>query len=337
MANTTTKDTNEATAQTPPNGQRDALALPPQPAAMLLGSDAFRVGLEPASLNDAYRLAEMIATTRICGVETPEDALVRMLTGRSLGLSTMQSLRGVYVVKGRPSLDASLMQALCMKSPVCEYFECVSTDENQATYKTRRKGRPERVLQFTIEDARRQGLVERGKDDDAKSANNYVKIPKEMLRARCKSSLARLEYPDLMFGMYSREELEAGVDDDGGEPLGDVQKRMREQEIEVELIQAPIRTAPRDYEKEALTLIDRIHAAKSRQARAEVRVAIEAWDGVEPYLSRVKDAYNNSKPTANTGNVEAGAQNIAHPTGVATGAAPLPEGNLFTRPEAPKK
>jgi hypothetical protein len=324
MANTTTKD--PITAEAPAtSGNGHALALPAQPSPLLLGSDAFRVGLEPSTLNDAYRLAEMIATTRICGVESPEDALVRMMTGRSLGLSTMQSLRGVYVVKGRPSLDASLMQALCMKSPVCEYFECVSTDETQATYKTKRKGRPERVLQFTIEDAQRQGLVERGKDDDAKAANNYVKIPKEMLRARCKSSLARLEYPDLMFGMYSREELEAGVDDGESGDFADVQKRMREQEIEVEIVQTPVRAAPRDYEKEALTLIDRIHAARSRQAREEVRLAIEAWDGVEPHLSRVKEAYNATRR-----NAQAAPDAPKGPTGATgSGPAPMPTGNLF--------
>ena len=32
-------------------------------------------------------------------------------------------------------------------------------------------------------------------------------IPKQMLRASCKSELARLEYPDLLAGLYTPEEL----------------------------------------------------------------------------------------------------------------------------------
>lgn len=325
MANTTTKD-GTATQLAVATQQQQ------QPAPMVLGSDAFRAGLEPATLNDAYALAQMVAATRICGVETPEDALMRILTGRSLGLSTMQALRGVYVVKGRPSLDASLMQALCMKSAVCEYFECVSTDETQATYRTKRRGRPERTYTFTIQDADRQGLVDRGKDDDAKLANNYGKIPREMLRARCKSTLARLEYPDLMFGMYSREELESGADDGGAD---DVERRIRDQERSVEVEVVQIQAAARDYAGEAAALIERIQGAKSRQARAEVRAAIEAWDGIEPHLSRVREAYNASKPQPTAQPGSAPEMTAAAPVTTAANPAPVPTGNLFTGERKP--
>ena len=34
-----------------------------------------------------------------------------------------------------------------------------------------------------------------------------MKMPKQMLRARAKSELARLEYPDLLAGLYTPEEL----------------------------------------------------------------------------------------------------------------------------------
>lgn len=317
-----------------PAGPNESLAtIPTGGSPIVIGSDAYRGGLEPTNLNDAYQLAQMIAQTGICGVTSPEDALTRILTGRGLGLSAMQSLRGVYVVKGRPSLDASLMQALCMKSPICEYFECVSTDETQATYRTKRVGRPERVLTFTIEDAARQGLVGRGDDAAAKDANNYAKIPKEMLRARAKSSLARLEYPDLMFGMYSREELISGADaEDVTDSLHHTadQIKKREREIEVEIIRdkpAAVYAAPRDYAGEAEAFKVRIRAATTRQARAEVRDALQKWDGVEPFRGELERLYNETRPTKAT---------AAAPDAQTVAPAVVGDGNLFAGKEPAK-
>lgn len=305
---------------------RQALAPLPTHAPMMLGSDAYRVGLEPTTLHEAYKLAELIASTRICGVESAEDALVRMLTGRSLGLSTMQSLRGVYNVKGRPSLDASLMQALCLQSPLCEYFDLVSSDETQATYKTKRKGRAERQHTFTIADADKQGLVERGRNDDGSSANNYVRMPKQMLRARCKSELARIEYSDLMFGMYSREELEAGMADGD---IEDAAARIRREEgdIEVEIVPSPVQAAKRDYAAEAEELIAKARGASSRTELAAVRQAFEAWDGVEPHRSKVAAAYNEAKAALR----KSPAADAAATTTSASAPAAMPDGNLFDK------
>ncbi len=120
---------NTAPTPAPTNGAPVATATPgtmplPMPSAAapmvlaasqsLLAGDAFRMALEPTTLEQAFNIAGIIATCRICGCETTEDALVRIMTGRSLGLTTMQSLRGVYVVNGRPGLDATLMHAICI-------------------------------------------------------------------------------------------------------------------------------------------------------------------------------------------------------------------------------
>lgn len=298
------------------------------PVAMVLGNDAFRVGLEPTTLNDAMVLADLIASTGICGVSTAADALVRMLTGRGLGLSTMQSLRGVYIVKGKPSLDAALMQAICLKSSICDYFVFVSGDDKQATYKTRRKGSDERVLSFTLEDAQKQGLLEKGKDEDAKSQNNWVRMPKQMLRARAKSELARLEYPDLLYGMYSREELEATEEEEREWTPGptDGSGSSARGAIDAEFVDSRVNAARRDWNAEANALKARIAAATSRQARAEVRDAVKAWDAPEPFMGQVKEAYNESVKTKATNEAPAAAPPAV---GTATNPSAIPEGGLF--------
>lgn len=318
------------TNNSPPPG---ALALSqPTTSAMVLGSDAYRGALEPTSLDEAWKIAETMATIRYCGVESSAEALGRIMTGRGLGLSAMQSMRGIYAVHGRPGIDAALMQALCLQSPLCEYFRFVpeESDDDRATYVAKRRGDPEVKHTFTIQDAERMGVVDRGTDAKAKSDNNWVKVRKAMLRARAKSELARIVFPDLIFGMYSREELEAGFADVPG-------ANVDPNELAGEIISAedandhaPVQAAKRDYAAEAEALKAKIADAKTRADRAAVRAAIEVWDGVEPFRAQVTEAYNASRKAATTAAEPAPGTSAAQP-------APMPEGNLFTNASAPKE
>lgn len=326
-----------------PNSNESNLAAVPAPAAptpaappaMVLGNDEFRVSLEPKSLAEAFSLAQVIAKTRICGVESMEDAMVRILTGRSLGLSSMQSLRTIYVVEGRPSLDASAMHAICLRSPLCEYFDFIEGDETHATFKTKRRGRPERAFTYTIEDARRQGLLDKGSTDEKKEKNNWNRMPKQMLRARAKSELARIEYPDLLFGMYSREEL---IDMVGVEEAEEIEARIAAvrattpREIEVEIVETPVRAAPRDFDREVAELKARIKAATTKQSLAEARDAIAKWDGPDEQKKAIGDAYSQHL-------VELQAAREAKKTAATSPASPspMPEGNLFDQTKGETK
>ena len=46
-----------------------------------------------------------------------------------------------------------------------------------------------------------------------KKPSPWHTMPDKMLRARAKSELARLEYPDLLAGLYTPEELRDANDD----------------------------------------------------------------------------------------------------------------------------
>ena len=253
------------------NGQSTALATT---------ESSYRRQLEPQSLDALYKVAAEIAKIGLCGVASPQEALARMVAGRELGLSMMQSLRGVYLVEGRPSLDASLMQAIAEQQTECEYFECVESTDRVATYVTKKRGRPEQRYSFSIEDAQRAGLLDRGKDP---SKNNWNKHPRDMLRARAKSGLARMAYPGALFGMYSREELA-----DGDTIV------IHQEPIRIETPAQVVQTKARDTEAECLELEERIRSATTRESRATVRKAIEAFasDVGEPLASRVKALYN---------------------------------------------
>ena len=112
----------------------------------------------------------------------------------------MASLRSVHLIKGKHCLSADLMVALVLKSGKADYFRMVESTDELATFETMRKGEPEPTrLSFTMEQAQKAGLVQPN--------GNWHKYRSQMLRARAKSELARLVYPDLLAGLYTPEEL----------------------------------------------------------------------------------------------------------------------------------
>ena len=142
---------------------REVTAAGPKPA----------LGLVPRDVGEAYRLAQAFAQSGMFAVRSPEACLVILMTGMELGLGPAQSLRSIFVVEGKPTLSAQLMVALCKsRRDVCEYFTCVESTDQGATYETKRVGepRPQRMA-FTMEDAKRAQVVGKG---------NWSKFPAAM-------------------------------------------------------------------------------------------------------------------------------------------------------------
>lgn len=155
---------------------------------------------EPRGVEDAYRLAQYLAKSgTLGGVRTPENVLAVMIAGAELGVRSMQALRSIYIIDGKPTLSADLMLALCKRSPVCRYFRLVETSSQKASYETLRSGDPgPTTMGYTWDQAVRAELVRK---------DNWKKHPEAMLRARCITALARAVYPDLFMGVYDPEEL----------------------------------------------------------------------------------------------------------------------------------
>lgn len=174
-----------------------ALTVVPEAA---LAAQPASLGFEPATLDDAWRLAKLVVASGLApkAVRTPEAAIVMILTGRELGLTAMQSIRSIHVVEGKPLLSADLMLALCLRLPTCEMFSCIETTDAVASFTAKRRGQPETRLSFSIEQARNAGLS--GKD-------NWKKYPAAMLRARAIAALARLVFPDAFVGVYEEDEI----------------------------------------------------------------------------------------------------------------------------------
>jgi hypothetical protein len=160
---------------------------------------------EPTSLDEGFRMAKILVDSGLTprGVDTPQKAFLIMAQGRELGLSTMQALGNIYVVEGKVSLSSDLMAAMVLKSPICEYLRVVEMTAERATYSAKRKGGAEFRFSFSWEDATRAGLTGRA---------TYKANPADMLRHRALSKCVRAVFPDVVSGLYTRDEVEDVID-----------------------------------------------------------------------------------------------------------------------------
>ena len=152
---------------------------------------------------DLERIAKMAAASGMCTVRKWEEAAYLLATGYELGLSPMQSLRGIYVVNGKPVLSADLLVAVVRRSGLCESWHVIESTDERCSITTRRKGEPEAATRtWTMADAKRAQIT--GKPI-------WSQYPRTMLRHRCASDLARDVYPDVILSLYDPEELGAGA------------------------------------------------------------------------------------------------------------------------------
>lgn len=166
----------------------------------------------PTNFDQAIRIAEAFAKSgMLAGFATKEQVLLVMAVGAELGIPATTALRSIHIISGKPVMSADLMAARVLASPACEYFRCVESTDEVATYETKRRGNPAVRQSFTAADARRAGLI--------KGGSNHEKYPRVMLRHRAAAELARLVYPDVILGLYVDGEIPEPRNGTDVEPL----------------------------------------------------------------------------------------------------------------------
>lgn len=131
-------------------------------------------------------------------IQTVEQAITIIMTGRELGLGLMESLRSINVIQGKPCLSAQLMLALCQRTGELSDMKVEETAGKCVTTITR-KGRSPYTYSFSMEDAKALKL-------DTK--DNWIKQPKTMLRWRSLSGNLRVTFADAICGIYTDDEAE---------------------------------------------------------------------------------------------------------------------------------
>lgn len=167
-----------------------------------IASTNFEHGLQPGSLGAAYKLAKGIYESRLYSRFPNAEAIWSIIIrGRELGLGALTALDNFHIVDSKPVASAHLLIARAKAHPDCDYLQFVGGDATYAEAETKNKRAPKPTrLRYTIEQARRAGLV--------RSGSNWEKRPEDMLNKTVMVKLARLEYPSATAGLYCAEEEE---------------------------------------------------------------------------------------------------------------------------------
>lgn len=163
------------------------------------------------------QIAPVMWKSRLFGVVSQEAAAAIMLKGYELGLSVTASFEFIHVIQGKPGLSPRGALALLHSHPDIEKVEIRRlTKKEDSSYlghscTIKRKNGFEYTAQFTLEDAKRAGLV--------KPDSGWTKYPEQMCMWRAVGFAADVAAPDITAGMTTimkmPEELGVVITDNG--------------------------------------------------------------------------------------------------------------------------
>ena len=170
--------------------------------------------LWPKSLKEAEQLAELVFDAKLApkGFGSPKACLVGILYGMELGLSPMAALQKIALIDGRPTLWGDAAFALVQSSGILGSFsetieQHIDPSTNHlrwiATCSLTRTNLKDPITRtFTSDDAKRAGLWQK--------PGPWSQYPKRMLTIRARAFALRDAFPDILAGLYIREELDSG-------------------------------------------------------------------------------------------------------------------------------
>ncbi|PPF38368.1 hypothetical protein [Pseudoclavibacter sp. AY1H1] len=131
----------------------------------------------------------------------PGNATAAIMAARGVGIKDpMAALRAIDVIQGTPAFRANTLRGLAQAAGHEIWVEESTTQ--RAIVAGRRKG-DDRVQQSEWD-------LDRARNLQLTSKDNWKKQPKAMLLARATSELVRLIASDMLMGLYAAEELEDG-------------------------------------------------------------------------------------------------------------------------------
>jgi len=220
-------------------------------------------------------------------IYTEDQVLTIVRAGEELGLPFMSSLRAIHLIEGKIALEATAMRALVFRKIPGARIDFIECSADRCIVEMQRPGGKTNTFAFTIEDARRAGLL--GK-------KNW-KYPVSMLIARASTIGIRAIFPDAILGgfgiMSELDELEDEADRHP-QPMSDI-------DIEIERLRTEILTAsaPMAADKRATCLDQTNKAAANYNIELLQKILSRAKEIVESVATATATAtQSTATPTA---------------------------------------
>jgi hypothetical protein len=166
------------------------------------------LGSPMTDMDEAYRLSKNLALASLMPDALrgkPADVLALLMYGQDLGLSPMQAIQGIYVVKGKPQLSGTTWIALARKAG--HRVRIIESTDERCTVEIVRADDPQGAHRetFTLADAAKAGLchIKDGKAflrDKHGNPLPWEAYTRTMLRNRAISNCAKFACPEVALG-----------------------------------------------------------------------------------------------------------------------------------------
>ena len=160
--------------------------------------------LSPQNFEQALAFAGYLADSSMVPkdfIGKPGNCLVAIQWGMELGMKPLQCMQNIAVINGRPSLWGDAVLALVLASPQCtdvvESYEG-SGDTYAAVCIAKRHGRADKVVRFSVADAKAAGLLNK--------QGPWAQYRDRMLKMRARAFALRDQFADVLKGMAVAEE-----------------------------------------------------------------------------------------------------------------------------------
>ena len=157
--------------------------------------------MRPRNFEEAMTFAKMLSESLFVPKSyqgRPADIMCAMQMGAELGLTPMRSLLSIAVINGRPSMYGDAILAMVLASPVCDYVDESESTDTVGVCRTKRKGGREQISKFSLDDAKRAGLL--GKPGPWQTNTS------RMLKMRARGFGLRDTFADVLANLMSAEE-----------------------------------------------------------------------------------------------------------------------------------
>jgi transcription termination factor NusB len=162
----------------------------------------------PSTITEAMNLATMISKSSFAPkgmANKPGDVLLAWQLGAEIGLSLMQALQNIAVINGKPTIYGDAALAVVQSHPHYvnhrEWYEGSVKDGSRIAYcAVTRRGSPEHIVGFSMDDAKKASLW--GK------SGPWSQYSDRMLQMRARGFAIRDKFSDALKGIITREEAE---------------------------------------------------------------------------------------------------------------------------------
>jgi hypothetical protein len=152
------------------------------------------------NLEHLESLGRHFAKSMMFGCSNESQGVVMALECLMTKTSPMALQATYHIISGRPSMKADAMLSAWRKSGGKHRWLKDGSDGQSATLELIDEAGNSQAVSYTIEEAKKAGLVKPG--------GGWTKNPANMLRARCCSNGVRMLKPELLGGAYTPEEIQ---------------------------------------------------------------------------------------------------------------------------------